>query len=410
MLRLTLEEAQARAIEASHRLAEGRAHESAARAAVDGRAAADRPIVAAISRIHAHESRAGIPRAFTRRGFPRAVSRRPRQLPGASRSAVAHLHRRTGRRARTSGEGGSRCRARRRGCGPRRPRTGGRAQLLGRRDRQGGRDGVGAGCRTCPGARHRRARASPRRTDSPERSGIRGGPGVAATHAAHRGSDPAGRGAPRISAASLARRRTQVVEPVAVLESAAGPSPGIDLLVTAARESRGERTALARRIDAATEATTAAAAGRNAVHLRRWLVWTCPPESQDLSTRPIAGTTHGTRASTSAGRSGTAAVSVRRSPRIRALPKRRGSGSPSSIRCWPSRSGSASSRSNRATRRSRRPTTAFARRPKRGASSTERYRAGVITQIEVLDAQFALLQAELDRTRAWPPFVLPRRV
>jgi outer membrane protein TolC len=31
---------------------------------------------------------------------------------------------------------------------------------------------------------------------------------------------------------------------------------------------------------------------------------------------------------------------------------------------------------------------------------TERYRAGVIPQIEVLDAEFALLQAELDRTRA----------
>jgi outer membrane protein TolC len=31
---------------------------------------------------------------------------------------------------------------------------------------------------------------------------------------------------------------------------------------------------------------------------------------------------------------------------------------------------------------------------------TERYRAGVMTQIEVLDAEFALLQSELDRTRA----------
>jgi outer membrane protein TolC len=30
----------------------------------------------------------------------------------------------------------------------------------------------------------------------------------------------------------------------------------------------------------------------------------------------------------------------------------------------------------------------------------ERYTAGVISQIEVLDAEFALLQAELDRTRA----------
>jgi outer membrane protein TolC len=30
----------------------------------------------------------------------------------------------------------------------------------------------------------------------------------------------------------------------------------------------------------------------------------------------------------------------------------------------------------------------------------ERYRAGVATQTEVLDADYALLQAELDRTRA----------
>ena len=30
----------------------------------------------------------------------------------------------------------------------------------------------------------------------------------------------------------------------------------------------------------------------------------------------------------------------------------------------------------------------------------ERYQAGVITQFEVLDAEYALLQAELDRTRA----------
>jgi outer membrane protein TolC len=31
---------------------------------------------------------------------------------------------------------------------------------------------------------------------------------------------------------------------------------------------------------------------------------------------------------------------------------------------------------------------------------SERYRAGVIAQTEVLDAEVALLQAELDRTRA----------
>ena len=44
-LRVTLEEAQARALETSHRLAEGLARESAAAAAVDIRRAADRPLV-----------------------------------------------------------------------------------------------------------------------------------------------------------------------------------------------------------------------------------------------------------------------------------------------------------------------------------------------------------------------------
>src|SRR5262249_17972407 len=44
-LQLTLEEAQARAIDTSHRLAEGRARETAAQAVVDSRQAADRPIV-----------------------------------------------------------------------------------------------------------------------------------------------------------------------------------------------------------------------------------------------------------------------------------------------------------------------------------------------------------------------------
>ena len=39
-------------------------------------------------------------------------------------------------------------------------------------------------------------------------------------------------------------------------------------------------------------------------------------------------------------------------------------------------------------------------RPRRGASSSERFAAGVATSTEVLDAQVALLQAELDRTRA----------
>src|SRR5678815_3272893 len=51
--RLTLEEAQARAIEASHRLAESRARQRVADAVVDARVAAQRPsIVASVSYTH----------------------------------------------------------------------------------------------------------------------------------------------------------------------------------------------------------------------------------------------------------------------------------------------------------------------------------------------------------------------
>ena len=46
------------------------------------------------------------------------------------------------------------------------------------------------------------------------------------------------------------------------------------------------------------------------------------------------------------------------------------------------------------------PTTASAAPPKRAACVGERFAAGVATSTDVLDAQVALLQAELDRTRA----------
>ena len=48
VVRLTIEEAQARALASSHRLAEARARETAAKAGIDVRASADRPTVAAI--------------------------------------------------------------------------------------------------------------------------------------------------------------------------------------------------------------------------------------------------------------------------------------------------------------------------------------------------------------------------
>ena len=261
VLRLTLEEAQARAIQTSHRLAEGRAHESAARAAVDGRAAADRPIVAATAGYmrtnHVPEFLVPSPDGVFRVLYP--------DVPDNYRARLDlqwPIY------------------------------TGGRADALERAARAEA-DAVHADvdvARADLGLEVARsfwavvtaraavtvleqgvARAQANVTDVRER--FRGGlipPNEVASAEAQESRQRMllieARTQQDVVSADLGRlvgaAPTQVVEPVAVLESAAGPSPGIDLLVTAARESRGERTALARRIDAATEATTAAAAGR----------------------------------------------------------------------------------------------------------------------------------------------------
>ena len=64
----------------------------------------------------------------------------------------------------------------------------------------------------------------------------------------------------------------------------------------------------------------------------------------------------------------------------------------------PARKRSLTTRS--ASRAARTPSSAAATAARPEVISSERFRAGVITQIEVLDAQLALLQAQLDRTRA----------
>ena len=69
-------------------------------------------------------------------------------------------------------------------------------------------------------------------------------------------------------------------------------------------------------------------------------------------------------------------------------------------RRWPSKSASVSARSTRAAPRSTPPPTRVRSATEARRVVGERFAAGVATSTDVLDAQVALLQAELDRTQA----------
>ena len=98
-LRLTLDEAVARGIEASHRLEELSARQDAAQAIEDQREAAERPQLAALAgytRIN-HVEEFGVPNAGG--GLQSDLPRPPQPHAVADRSAMAHLHRRPPERA-----------------------------------------------------------------------------------------------------------------------------------------------------------------------------------------------------------------------------------------------------------------------------------------------------------------------
>jgi outer membrane protein TolC len=189
------------------------------------------------------------------------------------------------------------------------------------------------------------------------------------------------------------------VEPVAVLDAPPSDLSGLEALVTVARESRDERRALQRRLESATDLRSAAAAGKrpsfsvaggvdyarpnprifpraerwddswDASINVRWPLWDGGRTAAD-----VAQTTGGIEAARQrlAEFDAVLAVEVRQ----RAHDIESGSASVA-----------ASGDAVRAATEARRVV-------------GERYQAGVITQIEVLDAEYALLQAELDRTRA----------
>ena len=206
-----------------------------------------------------------------------------------------------------------------------------------------------------------------------------------------------------VSAADLARlvglSPGQPLEPVATLDSSASDVSGLDALVASARESRDERRAFERRLESAADLRTAAAAARlptlaiaggvdyarpnprifpradrwddswDASINMRWSVWDGGRTAADVA--QASGAIEVARQRLAEFDS-VLAVEVRQ----RALDLESGRAAVA-----------AAGDSVRAAAEARRVV-------------AERYQAGVIAEIEVLDAEYALLQAELDRTRA----------
>lgn len=206
-----------------------------------------------------------------------------------------------------------------------------------------------------------------------------------------------------VSAADLARlvglSPGQPLEPVATLDAPASDVSGFDALVASARESRDERRAFERRLESATDLRTAAAAARlptlaiaggvdyarpNPRHFPRADRW---DDSWDASINMRWSLWDGGRtAADVAQASGAIEVARQRLAEF------------DSVLAVEVRQRALDLESGRAAVAAAGDSVRAAAEARRVVA--ERYQAGVIAEIEVLDAEYALLQAELDRTRA----------
>jgi outer membrane protein TolC len=206
-----------------------------------------------------------------------------------------------------------------------------------------------------------------------------------------------------VAAADLARLIGESVvtpvEPAATLEMQAGGAAALDALVADARANRDDRRALERRIDAANERRSAASAGRLPLvamvggfdyarpnprifpRADRW------DDSWDIGVNVSWSLWDGGRTKAEVAEAAASAEAVRQRlaefDTVLAVEVRQ--------RLLEIESGRAAIAAAEESVRS-------AEEARRVVS--ERFRAGVLTHTEVLDAQLALLQAELDRTRA----------
>ena len=206
-----------------------------------------------------------------------------------------------------------------------------------------------------------------------------------------------------LSSAALARLigadLLQPIEPAATLDLAAPTAPSVGGLVAEARAMRDERRALAYRIEAADEQRTAAEDSRRPViavtggfdyarpnprifpRAERW------DDAWDVGVAATWSLWDGGRAEADAARAGSVVAAAEQ--RLAEF---------DSIVALEVRQRMLEIDSGRAAVAAADDTVRAAAEARRVV--TERYSAGVITQTEVLDADVALLQAELDRTRA----------
>jgi outer membrane protein TolC len=191
----------------------------------------------------------------------------------------------------------------------------------------------------------------------------------------------------------------EVLVPLAQLEEEPEPSTSIGALIGLARGARAERTALLHRVESATEQRNAALAGRRpSVAVAGGLDYARPnprifpradrwDDSWDLGINVNWSLWDGGRiAADAAQASGLAEASRQRLAEFDA------------VLAVEVRQRTLEITSGRASVVAADDAVRAAQEAERVVG--ERFRAGVITQIEVLDAQFALLQAQLDRTRA----------
>jgi outer membrane protein TolC len=188
------------------------------------------------------------------------------------------------------------------------------------------------------------------------------------------------------------------IEPSASLSGAAQQLPAIDALIASARQGRDERVGLQRRIDAAEQQRLAAAAGRyptvavaggydyarpNARIFPRAEQW---KDSWDAAVNLTWPLWDGGRTSADVAQAEGGARAARE--RLAEF---------DSVLGVDVRQRALDIESGRAAVDAATDAVRAAAEARRVVG--ERYRAGVISQIEVLDADYALLQAELDRTR-----------
>jgi outer membrane protein TolC len=206
-----------------------------------------------------------------------------------------------------------------------------------------------------------------------------------------------------VAAADLARlaglNPGQPLEPVATLDMPSPASPGIESLVAGARESRDERRALERRIESAGDMRVAAAAARlPAVAVSGGVDYARPnprifpradlwDDSWDIGVNVRWAFWDGGRTAADVAQA-TSAMEVARQ-RLNEF---------DSVLAVEVRQRALDLESGRAAVAAAAESVRAAAEARRVVA--ERYQAGVIAQIEVLDAEYALLQAELDRTRA----------